>query len=64
MILDYSLIMLSLFWEEISACAAVHMHYVMEMCNGVQSMILLHPMMGMSFRLVALTRLIVSEPKH
>ena len=60
---NFSLIC-SLLQEEISACAAAHMHYVMDMCNCVQPIILLPPMMGTSFMLVALTRLIVSKPKN
>ena len=55
---------LSLFQEEINACGAAHMHYVMDVRNRVQPVILLPPMMGTSFVLVALTRLIVSKPKH
>ena len=54
----------SLFREEISACAAVHARYVMDVCNHVRSIILLPSMMGMSFVLVVVTGLIVSEPKH
>ena len=54
----------SLFYEEISACAAVHTRYVMDACDQVRSIILLPPMMGTSFVLVALTRLIVSELRH
>ena len=54
----------SLFQEEISACAAVHRHHVMDVCNCAQSIILLSPMIGMSFMLVVLSRLIVSEPKQ
>ena len=54
----------SLFREEISACAAVHTRYVMDTCDCVRPIILLLPMMGTSFVLVALTRLIVSKPKH
>ena len=54
----------SLFQEEINAYAAIHTHYVMDACDRVQPTILLPPMMGMSFLLVALTRLIVREPKH
>ena len=50
--------------EEISACAAFHMRYVMDACDRMQPIILLPPVMGMSFVLVALTRLIVSKPKH
>ena len=55
---------ISLFQEEISACAAVHTCYVMDACNQVQSIILLPCMMGTSFLLVELKRLIVSESKH
>ena len=54
----------SLFWKEVSACAAVHTRYVMHACDRVRSIILLPPMMGTSFVLVALTRLIVSELRH
>ena len=54
----------SLFREEINACAAVHTCYVMDTWDRVQSIIFLSPMMGMSFLLVVLTRLIVREPKH
>ena len=36
----------SLFLEEISACAAVHTHCVMDACNCVQSIILLPCMVG------------------
>ena len=54
----------SLFREEIGACAAVHMRYVMDTCDHVRPIILLPPMMGTSFVLVALTRLIISKPKH
>ena len=54
----------SLFREEIGACAAVHMRYVMDVCDRVQPIIFLPPMMGTSFVLVTLTRLIVSKPKH
>ena len=54
----------SLFQEEISACAVVHKRYVMDAWDRVQPIILLPPIMGMSFMLVALTRLIVSKPKH
>ena len=56
--------MYSLFQEEISACAAVHTCYVMDACDHVQPIILLPPMMGTSFALVALTRLIISKPKY
>ena len=51
----------SLFWEEISACAAVQTRYVMDACDHV---ILLPPMMGTSFVPVTLTKLIVSELRH
>ena len=51
----------SLFGEEISTRAAVHMHYVLCVCNDVRSIILLLPMMEMSFVLVMLTRLLVSK---
>ena len=54
----------SLFQEQISACAVVHMRYVMDACDRVRPIILLPPIMGTSFVLVALTRLIVSKPKH
>ena len=54
----------SLFWEEISACAAVHTRYVMDVCDHVPPIILLPLMMGTSFVLVMLTRLIVNKPKH
>ena len=54
----------SLFWEEISACVAVHMCYVMDACDHVRSIILLPPMMGTSFMLIVLIRVIISEPKH
>ena len=53
-----------LYWEEISACAAVRKRYVTEPCDRVRSVILLPWMMGTSFLLVVLTRLIVSKPKH
>ena len=39
----------SLFWEKISACAAVHMRYVMDACDHVPPIILLPPMIGTSF---------------
>ena len=42
----------SLFQEEITACAAVHMCYIMDMCYGVQSIILLLNMVGMLFVLI------------
>ena len=56
--------MSSLFWEEISACATVHMRYVMDVCDRVWHIILLPPMMGTPFVLVALTTLVVSKAKH
>ena len=59
-----TVIITSLFVEEISACAAVHTCYIMDVCNHVWPIILLPPMMGMSFVLVALTRLIFSKPKY
>ena len=55
---------MSLFWEEISACATVHTCYVISVCDRVQSIILLSRMVGMSFMPVMLTRLNVSKPKH
>ena len=54
----------SLFQEETSGCAVIHTCYIMDVCDRVRSILLLPPMMGMSFVLVVLTRLIVSEPKH
>ena len=54
----------SLFLEEISVCPAVHMCYVMDACNHVQPIIFLPLMMGTSFVLVTITRLIVSKTKH
>ena len=45
-------------------CAAVHTRYVMDAYDRVRSIILLPLIMGMSFLLVVLTRLIVREPKH
>ena len=54
----------SLFREEIGACAVVQTRYVMDACNCVRPIILLPPILGMSFVLLALTRLIVSKPKH
>ena len=54
----------SLFRKEISACAAVHMRYVIDACDCVRPIILFPPMMGTSFMLIALTRLIISKPKH
>ena len=54
---------LILFREEISACAAVHMRYLISAGDRVQSIFLLLCMAGTSFVLVALTRLNVSEPK-
>ena len=50
--------MFSLFWEEISVCAAVHVCYVMDVCDCMESIILLPPMMRTSFVLI------VSELKH
>ena len=58
-----TIISLSLFREEISACAAVHTRYVVDACDRVQSIILLLLMVGTSFVLVALTRLNVNELK-
>ena len=52
------------FREEISTCVAVRAGCVVDACKRVQSIILLPCMMGMSFVLVTLTRLIVSEPEH
>ena len=54
----------SLFWEEIRAFAAVHTRYVMDAYHRVRSIILLPPMMGTSFVLVTLTKLIFSELRH
>ena len=54
----------TLFWEEISACATFHTSYVMNKCDHVQSIILLPGVMGMSFMLVMLPRLNVSELEH
>ena len=54
----------SLFREEISTCAAVHMRYVMDTCDRVWSINLLPPMMVTSFVLIELTVLIVSELKY
>lgn len=34
---DSSIVESSLFWEEISECAAVHTPYVMDMCDSVLS---------------------------
>ena len=53
-----------LFQEDISACVAVHMCYVIDTCYHVLSIILLPDMMGLSFVLVALTELNVSEPEQ
>ena len=53
----------NLFQDEISACAAVHMRYVMDKCNHVQSIILLPPMMDV-IRACHVNRLIVSAPKY
>ena len=51
-----------LFLEEISACTAVHMRYIMDACDHV-----IHNSFasygGISFMLVALKRLNVSEPE-
>ena len=54
----------SLFQEEISACVAVHTRYVKDTCNCVQSIIFLPVMVVMSFVLLMLIRLSVSESKH
>ena len=54
----------SLFWEEIRAFVAVHARYVMDARHRVRSIILLPPVMGTSFVLVALTKLIFSELNH
>ena len=54
----------SLFWEEISACLAVHTCYVKDAYNCVQSIIFLPVMVVMSFVLLMLIRLSVSESKH
>ena len=40
--------------QTMGACAAIHTRYVMYMCSHVGSIILLPPMMGMSFVLVSL----------
>ena len=53
-----------LFREKMSACAAVHMYYVVDACDRVRSKILLPGMMGVSFMVVILTRIIFSEPEH
>ena len=45
----------SLFWEEISACAAVLKCYVMDVCDLVQSIILMPCIVGMPFMLVGIT---------
>ena len=39
----------------------LHTHYVMDVCNRMQPIILLPPRMGMLFMLVMLTRLFLSE---
>ena len=39
----------------------LHTHYVMDVCNLMQPIILLPPRMGMLFMLVMLTRLFLSE---
>ena len=62
--LFFTLISSSLFREEINAFEAVHTRSVVDACDSVQSIILLHHMMGTALLLVLLTRLIVSEPKH
>ena len=54
----------SVFREEISACAAVHMPYVMNVCDLVGSTNLLPPMIWTSFVLIELTWLVVNEIKH
>ena len=54
----------SLFLEEICVCAAVHMCYVMDACNHVRPIIFLPLMMGTSFVLVAITKLIISKTKN
>ena len=54
----------SLFQEETSTSAAVHRHYVKDMSDRVQSIILLPHMAGTSFMLVVLTRLNVSQLEH
>ena len=53
-----------LFREEISAIGTVLTRYAMDACNRLRSIILLPRMMGMSFVLVALTKMNVSEPEH
>ena len=55
----------SLFREEISACAPVHMGYdVMDTWDCMGPTILFPLMMGMLFLLFVLKRLIISESKH
>ena len=44
-------------------CSSSFMCYVMDACDRVQSIIILPPMVGTSFMLVALTRLNVSDLK-
>ena len=47
-----------------NACVAVHMHYVMDTCDPMRSIIILPCMVETSFVLVSQTRLNVSEPKY
>ena len=55
----------SLFREEISACAPVHMGFdVMDTWDCMGPTILFPPMMGLLFLLFVLKRLIISESKH
>ena len=54
----------SLFWEEISVCALVCLHYVMGTYDKSEIHNSFANYDGNSFVLVALTRLIVSEPKY
>ena len=63
-VIDLNMEESSLFQEEISACAVVHKCYVMNACDRVRPIILLPLIMGTSFVLVMLTRLIISKPKH
>ena len=53
-----------LFQEEVSAGVAVYMHYVIDTCDCVRSIVFLPLMVGMSFMLVTLIWLNVSEPEH
>ena len=53
-----------LFQEEVSAWVAVYMHYVIDTCDCVRSIVFLPLMVGMSFMLVTLIWLNVSEPEH